>query len=291
MSDVAQVYGLGTDKSKQSDQALYKAKRATLSFKSKTRYIELDHVTHWLSAPVLTLDEKLWLPSKDVLNVIDPILRKGSANKHTAVRRVVIDPGHGGKDRGAIGARGRPEKELALDLARRVEQHLKKKRGITTILTRNSNRTLSLAERVQFNNKNGGDVFVSLHFNAGGSATGIETYSLPIAGTAPTAKGWKTPVKQQKMAGNQFDEQNAWLAHCVQGSLLTATSAKDRGVRRARFYVLKHATSPAILVEAGFLTNKTEEQKILTAAYRDTLAKAIADGISKYVDSVNNSKK
>ena len=84
------------------------------------------------------------------------------------------------------------------------------------------------------------------------------------------------------MVDNRFDDQNVWLAHCAQKSLLQATRAMDRGVRRARFYVLRYATCPSILIEAGFLSNPAEEQRILRSDYRELLAKSIADGILMY---------
>ena len=86
------------------------------------------------------------------------------------------------------------------------------------------------------------------------------------------------------MINNRFDKQNVWLAHCVQQSLLQTTHANDRGVRRARFYVLRYASCPAILVEGGFLSNAGEEEKILRADYREELAHAIAAGILSYQD-------
>jgi N-acetylmuramoyl-L-alanine amidase len=87
-------------------------------------------------------------------------------------------------------------------------------------------------------------------------------------------------------AGNRNDEKNVWLAHCVQRALLRRTGANDRGVRRARFQVIRDATMPAILVEAGFLSNRDEEQLILRDDYRAKLAQAIADGILEYKKSV-----
>ena len=91
---------------------------------------------------------------------------------------------------------------------------------------------------------------------------------------------------REAILNNRFDNQNVWLAHCTQKALLQATGAVDRGVRQARFYVLRYADCPAILVEAGFLSSPTEEQRILRTDYRELLAKAIADGIVTYKKTV-----
>ena len=115
---------------------------------------------------------------------------------------------------------------------------------------------------------------------------------VPPAGAPPTARApyegeTEATGANAAVTNNRFDEQNVLLAHSVQKSLLQATHANDRGVRRARFYVLRCATCPAILVEGGFLSNRAEEGKILTPEYREVLAKAVAEGIAAYADRAN----
>ena len=139
------------------------------------------------------------------------------------------------------------------------------------------------------------DVYVSIHFNSGGSAEGIETYCVSPAGASSTANFNGNSSDRDTGGGdssvvtnNRFDSQNVWLAHCIQRSALQATGAMDRGVRRARFWVLRYASCPAILIEGGFLTNPSEEQRILRADYRETLARAVADGILTYAKTVDS---
>ncbi len=140
-----------------------------------------------------------------------------------------------------------------------------------------------MTDRTDFARRKRADLFVSLHFNSAfGLVSGIETYGLTPFGAASTAGGI---VTRESYSGNRQDEANLWLAHCVQKSLLRSTGAADRGVRRAKFQVLREAPCPAILVEAGFVSNASEERKILTTEYRDLLAKAIADGILAYKKS------
>ena len=254
--------------------------------------ISVNGANHWLSAPVLSTRGKLWIAEIDVLKTLDPVLQPGRLHKPGAtVRTIVLDPGHGGTDRGTRG-RSSLEKVMNLDVAKRVERDLAGS-GLRVLLTRTSDKTVALEDRVEFARDKAADLYVSIHFNSGGSAEGIETYCTPPAGVSSTANfagsrddrdiggGDRTAV-----TNNRFDAQNVWLAHCAQKSLLRATDSLDRGVRRARFWVLRYASCPAILIEAGFLTNFSEEQRILRSDYRETLAKAIADGILAYKKAV-----
>jgi N-acetylmuramoyl-L-alanine amidase len=281
VGDVARYYNLGRNNNGATGRAEYRTSFATLAIEAERREIQLNGVQHWLSAPVLDTQGRLWVSSLDVLKTIDPVLRQSQSRTGNTLRTIVLDPGHGGNDRGTRGQNSR-EKDLTLDLARRVERELESA-GLTALLTHTSDRTLSLEDRVDFADAKRADLFVSLHFNSGGSADGIETYCLPPAGTPSTAQSFTFFRREDgASSGNRSDEKNVWLAHCVQRALLHATGATDRGVRRARFYVLRYVSCPAILVEAGFLTNHGEEQRILGADYRDRLAGAIAQGTLQY---------
>src|SRR5579862_1995651 len=288
VTDVANYYGLGTDVRSAVNRAEYKTSSAQVELEADHRDISLNGVNHWLSAPVLALRGKLWISELDVLKTLDPVLQPGHLRKTGAVARtVVIDPGHGGTDRGTHG-RASFEKVMTLDVAKRVERDLAGS-GLRVIMTRTSDTTVPLEDRVELAHTQGADLYVSIHFNSGGFAEGIETYCAPPAGASSTANFSGSGVDRDTgggdcsaVANNRFDSQNVWLAHCVQKSLLRATGAMDRGVRRARFWVLRYASCPAILTEAGFLSNSTEEQRIMRSDYRETLAKAIADGILTY---------
>ncbi|MEI8314574.1 MAG: N-acetylmuramoyl-L-alanine amidase [Verrucomicrobiota bacterium] len=280
--DIAACYELGASLTTQPDRASYRTALAQFTADHDSREIVINGVTHWLSAPVLDTRGQLWIASLDVLKVIDPVLRQGRFPGKTPVRTVMLDPGHGGSDRGARGVTGR-EKELTLDLAKRV-QRLLEAAGLKVVQTRVTDENVSLDERVVLAEHKHADLFVSLHFNSGGNAQGIETYCVPPAGAVSTANPFRRFFggDDDKCAGNQFDEKNVWLAHCVQRSLLHITGANDRGIRRARFVVIRDVRCPAILVESGFLSNPVEEQRLLATDYRDKLAKGIADGILEY---------
>lgn len=289
IGELARYYNLGRNRSGSSERAEYQTAFAQLFLQADRREIKLDGVEHWLSTPVLSARGQLWIAAVDVLKTIDPVLRRGCSRMPSVIHTIVIDPGHGGGDRGTRGNSG-IEKEMTLDLAMRLERYLEHER-LPSVLTRTTDSTVSLEDRVDFAESKHADLFVSIHFNSGGVADGIETYCVPPAGTVSTADASSRRLERgddEPSPGNRFDEKNVWLAHCVQKSLLRTTGAVDRGVRRARFYVLRYASCPAILVEAGFLTNRIEEQKILTPEYREQLAKAVAEGILAYKKSVES---
>ncbi|HUJ09727.1 MAG TPA: N-acetylmuramoyl-L-alanine amidase [Verrucomicrobiae bacterium] len=286
VADVAGYYHLGRGVRHDDRGVEYRTAASSLAVEADSREIQLDNVKHWLSAPVLSARDQFWMTPLDVLKTIDPILRRGRTEGRSATETVVIDPGHGGADEGTHGANSR-EKDMTLDLAKRVKRDLAGVPGLHVLLTRTADVTTPLEDRVEFSRSEHADLYVSLHFNSGGTADGIETYCVPPAGAPITAHApyegeTEATGANAAVTNNRFDEQNVWLAHCVQKCLLQATHANDRGVRRARFYVLRNAVCPAILVEAGFLSNRSEEAKILTSEYRDVLAKAIAWGIETY---------
>jgi N-acetylmuramoyl-L-alanine amidase len=281
VGQLASVYELGRDRSQNARRAEYRTGSAELAIEADHRDIRLDGVIHWLSAPVLAQRGALWIRADDVSKTITPVLRPRPLAPNASIRTIVLDPGHGGADTGARGLSGHVEKEWTLDVARHVGSRLTDA-GVRVVLTRESDITAPLEGRPAFCLAHGGDVFVSIHFNSGGpTANGIETYCLTPAGSASTDDA-NSRHRNDAQTANRWDERNVWLAHCVHVAALSATGAADRGVRRARFEVLRDANCPAILIEGGFLTNQTEEQQVMNPEYRNRLAEAIAKGILTY---------
>jgi len=175
--------------------------------------------------------------------------------------RVVIDPGHGGGDPGAIGIGGLREGDATLDISRQVVSLLKQQ-GIDATLTRTRDEEIDLEPRVQFAERANADVFVSIHANSFDAdrtdVNGIETYYYS-GGTGQR------------------------LAQLVQSNLLQDLGARDRGVRTANFYVIKYTSMPAILVETGFVTGREDAARLASPTGRSQIAKAIARGILQYV--------
>lgn len=197
---------------------------------------------------------------------------------------VIIDAGHGGQDSGMIRG-GILEKDLALDVARRVERIVQSK-GVATLMTRSGDNYVSLAGRAAAANQEQNALFVSIHFDEARSvAAGIETYygARQISAT-PTLVSW-LPFLQRAPA-EQTNVESQSLAVLVQDALVAHTHAINRGTHAEQFYVLSNVRHPAVLVEGGFLTNQDEATKLTSEAYREELANGIADGVIKYRDLV-----
>jgi N-acetylmuramoyl-L-alanine amidase len=199
---------------------------------------------------------------------------------HDSGALVVIDAGHGGQDSGMIRA-GILEKDLALDVARRLDRILQSK-GITTLMTRSGDNYVSLAGRAAAANREQSAVFVSIHFDeARPQAAGIETYfgARQVSAT-PTLVSWFPFL--QHAAADQPNSESQSLAAIVQEALVGRTHAVNRGTRAEQFYVISNVRHPAVLVEGGFLTNPDEATKLTTEDYREQLATGIADGVIRY---------
>lgn len=223
---------------------------------------------------------------------------------------VVLDPGHGGADTGAV-ALGMVEKELTLDIARRVATALERQR-VAIRLTRDTDRYVPLAARARFANALPNSVFVSIHLNhaTNAPASGIETFyterkepllawNRPVSGRDSSPGLWQwlaqffgapsasAPAGSALRdggagAGEGITESRA-LAGCIQAKLVSRTAATDRGVKERGLYVTRHVAGPAVLVEGGFVTNPAEARSLADPAYRQRVAESIADGIVEYL--------
>ncbi len=259
----------------------------TLTMEGDSRRATFNGTAIWLNGP-LTRHWSSWhVLQTDIDRTIRPLLNPNEALASEEYKVVVLDPGHGGDDHGARSRSGLNENAITLDLARRVRTILLQYR-IDTRLTRNSDQKLELEERTAQANAWNCSLFVSIHLNAAESSSpsGIETHILPPAGFSSTANNSLGVYDQVFFPGNRHDRANIVLGYLMQRSLLKHTRGEDRGVRRSRFVVLKNSTSPACLVECGFLSNRSEGSKLASTDYRDNLARGIAEGIISYLNSV-----
>lgn len=193
---------------------------------------------------------------------------------------IVVDAGHGGRDEGAR-AGGLVEKELSLDLANRVDQKLQVL-GFKTLMTRRTDTYLSLPERAAIANQVEFSIFVSLHCNnsSNSSAAGIETYFASEKVLPEPEFSFVGFFAKPERVGVTDRGEN--LAGYVQASLLNRTEAGNRGIKARPLYVVRHTRAPAVLVEAGFLSNPFEARLLAAPEYRERLAGAIAEGVAEY---------
>jgi N-acetylmuramoyl-L-alanine amidase len=220
------------------------------------------------------------------------------------VSRIVIDPGHGGHDPGAKG-RGVTEAELVLDIALRLEKLLSKLPGIEVVLTRRDDQFVPLQERTAIANREGADLFLSIHANASStpSARGVETYFLDFASNqgAAAVAARENATSEQTMGAlqdvvkaitlnNKLDESRDFATY-VQREMMSTLRAsnrtiKDLGVKKAPFVVLIGAAMPSVLAEVSFVTNPQEAKLLKSGAYRQRIAQALFEGVKKYQTSL-----
>lgn len=232
-------------------------------------------------APQL-IDGEVYIHGNDLKKNVAPLLLGPPLALPVTNRVIVVDPGHGGNNPGTVSTLdGRLEKEFTLDWALRLKPLLETN-GWTVFLTRTNDSTVTNADRVVFADAHHADLYVSLHFNATGDRDpytgGIETYSLTPTGLPSTLTRNYADPWYAVYPGNQFDVPNLQLAVLIQNALVQATRLEDRGAGRARFMtVLQGQHCPAILVEAGYLSNPRDAKLIESPDYRQKLAETIAN--------------
>ena len=225
----------------------------------------------------------------------------------TPLRTIVLDAGHGGHDPGAIGPGGLMEKELVLEVTKRVARMLTDRLGVKVLLSRDGDHFVTLRDRTSFANRERADLFVSIHANAHRvvASEGVEVYFLSSEATDNAARqvaaaensvvqfektanggaaGRSDIVKTilWELAQSEFQSESSRLAETVLDSMTESLRIPNRGVKQAGFYVLGGAAMPAILIEIGFVTNPREEKRLKDSRYRDEIARAIVSGLADY---------
>ncbi len=288
LQDLAAMYGLPLT-TPGGRTLLIRGQYTSLQFTTDSREAMLNGCKVWLHMPVIKV-RGLWsLSDADAQVVVDPVVRPSAYLGARGSRTVVLDPGHGGKDPGTQGG-GYKEKDLVLDIALRVKAHLAAA-GIRVVLTRDADRFWELTDRPYLAARGGGDAFVSIHLNSAAARTvqGVETFVTAAENFPPTAES-KTTGRYPAVPNNQFNHSNMLLGSQIQRALVGVTRADDRGLKHARFVVLRNSAMPAALVECGFLSNAQEAQKLATPSYRESVALGIAQGIMNYFALVNRAR-
>ncbi len=220
------------------------------------------------------------------------------------LQRIVLDAGHGGHDPGAVGPGGLQEKDVVMDVTKRVARLVEEGLGIKVSLTRTGGYFVPLRDRTQFANRERGQLFVSIHANAHRDlgSEGVEIYFLSSEATDNEARQvaalengviqlepGNSPARMDilktilwDLAQSEFQEESSRLAETVQDSLTRTLRIANRGVKQAGFYVLGGAAMPAVLIEIGFVSNRQEERRLMDPQYRERVARAIYAGLAEY---------
>ena len=300
-----------------------------IKISNQVTFIEIEDNLFQLTSKVLNQNDNYYMPTKSFFGIIQN-LSSSSSIKYTndeirltsisglkktiktvdlrsekekwEFKTIVIDAGHGGKDPGAVGYRGTKEKDIALDVAKRLEKKLSKNMNVKIIMTRDEDVFLRLSERTKIANESNGNLFISIHTNAAEDrrASGFETFLIgPNKNEAAVrvaarenavlelegATGKKLTNEdliQATIAQSAFASKSEKFASMVQKEIKKRVQSKDRGVKQAGFYVLMGASMPNVLVELGFISNPSEEKKLRSPQYRDQLATAIYRAVEQY---------
>src|SRR5258705_10489763 len=234
-----------------------------LEFVSGSREAIINGARSWLCFPVIEQDGKSLVTRTDVAKTIEPLLRPHRVPDVGKVQTVVLDPGHGGHDKGQMSRYG-AEKDFALDTARKLRPLLQAK-GLRVIMTREGDYFVPLEVRAKIANTARNSIFVSIHFNATNddpNATGFEIFSFTPRGAPTTSDGTAAASSVNVQPGSSVDAQSLALSACIYHSVLGHLREYDRGIKRARFAVLRLTKVPAVRIEGRVLPERGQTQLI-----------------------------
>ncbi len=284
-------------------------------FLQDTPYYTIANANFNMHYPSINYQGNLMVPGlfiKEHLaqRISDKVSRSGNsllvqAPEDRSVNTIVLDPGHGGRDPGAVGRTLRtPEKTVVLQVSRMLKVMLERELGLRVLMTREDDRFISLGERTRFANENRADLFVSIHANASTnrSASGLETYYLAIRGTSDSRavealENNVVELYEEAGARAQYDalafilsdlsqtehlDNSSMLASLIHQNMVAGTRWNDRGVNQANFFVLRGAFMPAVLCEIGFISNAEEEARLINPQYQNRIARAIFEGVKRF---------
>ena len=283
VADWARANGLKCSWFKRGNEVVATNRTTRLVFDKDSRMAEVNGINVALSFPLASDRGVLLIAQMDLNTTLRPLLYLPRIADPKRITTICLDPGHGGKDTGNH-TFWHSEKTYTLALALELRNQLQKA-GFNVILTRSKDTFVELPDRPGMANHRGADLFVSLHFNATPNGKdeveGPQTYCItPIGASSTDALG--EGANYGPTLANRVEQKSLLLAYQMEKSLVQSLRVPDRGVRRARFGVLRDAMMPAILIEGGYMTHPVESKKIYNAAYRQQMAQAIVKGILAY---------
>jgi N-acetylmuramoyl-L-alanine amidase len=291
---VAQVVTLG-----------YRGVKAEVLVGSDLVIVDKERVT--LSAPVRVVRSAVIVPRDFQSKVIGRLRRQATEQKSDGIsqfREIIIDPGHGGKDPGAIGWSGEYEKKIVLDISLRLKRILQGK-GVNVKMTRETDEFISLQQRTEIASRSKADLFISVHANSSPvrSVYGLEVFTAKYLGFKDRNAEQRginqrlmfdrlsmerlEPVVEEIVSDMLYSHKQAeskQLARHLAKATAKYIKTDDRGEKESQFYVVKNTLTPAVLVEVGFISNPKESKLLQTSKYRQRVARGIAESILDYAN-------
>ena len=284
VDNIAKFYGLIGNVDSNGKTVVLNNGRNMLQVTLDSREAIVNGIRNWFCFPVIAHENKFLVSRIDLAKTIEPQLRPQMIQRSGKVQTIVLDPGHGGFDKGAASTFGN-EKTYALDVARQLRPLLQAK-GFKVVMTRETDVFIPLEVRARMANATKDSIFVSIHFNATSSnpnATGFEIFSLSPRGAPSTNDDSLALHFVNMQAGSPMEAQSFELSAAVYHSMCGHFLQEfDRGIKRARFAVLRHTNIPSILVEGGFLSETGDARRIADPAWRKQYAEALCTGIEAY---------
>lgn len=302
LSSIASLYNTKVSYEKKFERYRVRVNKREIIFIPDNPVVLINGKGRNLPLPIKRIGKEIFIPVYFAEDIFPDIPKRKRPKK---IKLIVIDPGHGGKDPGAISRGGLKEKFCNLDIARRVKKKIEKRLGIKVVMTRNRDIFIPLSERTQIANRLHADLFISIHNNSCNSSRlrGMETYFLSVARTS-----WARAVEAREnaairyelpdtslahlrtvdlilhdLAQNEFLKESEDLAACIQEETAPLIRIPNRGLNQAGFYVLRGAFMPAVLVEGAFLSNPTEEVLLRKGSFRDKIAEGIYRGVKRFI--------
>src|SRR6266508_2281646 len=283
VENISRFYGLPAGVVGAGEKIRFETIKNPLEFVSGSRETMINGARSWLCFPLIEQGGKYLVSRTDVAKTIEPLVRPHRVANVGKVETIVLDPGHGGYDKGQVSRYG-SEKDFVLDAARKLRPLLQAK-GLRVIMTREGDYFVPLEVRAQIANAARNSIFVSIHFNGTNdnpNATGFEIFSFTPRGAPSTSDSAVASSSFSMQPGSEVDAQSMALSACIYHSVLGHIPEYDRGIKRARFAVLRLTKVPAVLIEGGFLTEQGECKLIAQKEWRAKLARAIGVGIESY---------
>ena len=279
LENVGEFYSLGTVRRANKDFVLSVGNRSLRGAAESVEFY-INGLKFNLSYPISEVNGRLVVSRMDLTKVIEPVLRPSKIQGAEKINTIVLDAGHGGHDRGTPSPWG-CEADYTLDVVNRTRMLLTQA-GFKVVLTRSSDIFVPLGERTRIANKYSHALFISVHFNSGGAGTGLETYTLAPRGVPSMMADGPRVSDLELCQGNANDAENMALATATHASLVVRSRMYDRGIKRARFVVIRDIQIPGVLIEGGFLSNLYDAKLVATPAYRQQMASCILQAVQNF---------